>query len=331
MRLSVCIPAYNRAEELVDLLDSIERQKGYQFDLEVVVSDNASTDDTQQVIERYRSRIPNLKYSRSTQNLGADRNFLRAVELATGDFCWLMGSDDKFEQGALSTMERVLTQYPETSGVIVAAQGYRRDLRTLAPMPDPIADTFQQATPLEGKANILTSIGISFGFLSSLVVNKARWDAVVRSHPVEDFLNSYIHVYVVANMISANPQWVAVPTRLVGYRGENDSFLDRGRFNRLRIDVVGYAQVFGSVLNSQEPSYRQIMSNVCRHHIFSHVMVAKVIGENRSYWQNAFPLLLGAYWRYPVFWRKIFPVMVAPPPVFRTARHLVQAVRRRRH
>jgi len=330
MRLSVCIPAYNRAEELADLFDSIERQKNYQFELEVVVSDNASADDTQQVVERYKGRLPGLVYSRSAQNLGADRNFLRAVDLATGDFCWLMGSDDKFEDGAFSTIEHVLMQYPDTTGAIVAAQGYRRDLRTREPMPDPIADTFTQATLLEGVDNILVSIGISFGFLSSLIINKKRWDAVVGTHPVGDFYNSYIHVYVVANMVAENPRWLAVPARLVGYRGENDSFLDRGRFNRLRIDVVGYAQVFGSVLDRQGRSYRQIMSNVCRHHIFSHVMVAKIAGESRSYWQNAFPLLLGEYWRYPVFWKKVLPVMLAPPAMFRTARRLVRAARRGR-
>ena len=46
VRLSICIPTYNRAVELRPLLDTIVAQTGHGLDVEIVISDNASTDNT---------------------------------------------------------------------------------------------------------------------------------------------------------------------------------------------------------------------------------------------------------------------------------------------
>ena len=101
--LSVCIPTWNRAPYLALLLDSLLPQAT--DEVEVVVSDNGSDDDTERVVEAYRPRFPRLVYHRWERNMGADRNYLKSVEVASGKYCWLSGSDDLAAPGAV---ERIL-------------------------------------------------------------------------------------------------------------------------------------------------------------------------------------------------------------------------------
>jgi glycosyltransferase involved in cell wall biosynthesis len=93
MKISICIPHYNRIAFLLKNLKIISGQS-YE-NIEVVVSDDCSIDDTEQKIlllqEHYR--YP-LIYKRNTTNLGYDRNLRQSIELASGDYCFILGNDD---------------------------------------------------------------------------------------------------------------------------------------------------------------------------------------------------------------------------------------------
>ena len=87
---SICIPTYNRAAFLQETLDSIVAQ--WDDDLEITVADNASEDDTERLVESYRQRYGSVRYFRWGANQGADRNYLKSVELAAGRYCWAVVS-----------------------------------------------------------------------------------------------------------------------------------------------------------------------------------------------------------------------------------------------
>lgn len=101
--LSFCIATYNRANFLAHTLDSILSQ--ITGDCEIVVSDNASTDATPEVLAEYAKRDERLRYVRQERNVGIDRNFNHAVEHAQGKYCWLMPDDDVVKEEAV---QRVL-------------------------------------------------------------------------------------------------------------------------------------------------------------------------------------------------------------------------------
>lgn len=322
MRLSICIPTYNRGPFIGELLDSILAQRGYGWEIEVVISDNASTDETAEVVAAYRDRLPTLVYHRASENMGADRNFLKVVELATGDFCWLMGSDDKFEPGAFAHIEEAVRRHFDVSGVSVAAQGYRENLASPMFIPDPIAKGFTEDTLLEGLENIAVAIGTSLGYLSSIVVRRDRWQAVVGQWPVKNYLNSYVHIYVILKMLERDAYWLCVPERLVGWRSGNDSFLGNGQFNRLRIDVVGYEQIFGDVLGRTSQPYHRVMAQVAALHVRMHLRGGKLRGEKADYFLRSAKLTIRQYWRYPVFWLRTAPVLIVPAFMLRASRWL---------
>ncbi len=82
--LSICIPTYNRAEYLEKSLDSLVNQENFS-QIEVVISDNASTDATSDVCRKFTERYPNIFYYRNEENIH-DRNFPVVLMKAHGKF-----------------------------------------------------------------------------------------------------------------------------------------------------------------------------------------------------------------------------------------------------
>jgi glycosyltransferase involved in cell wall biosynthesis len=89
MRVSIPIATYNRSQFLVACLDSIMAQT-YQ-DFEVIIVDDASTDETPEVVARYGHRV---KYVRHEQNQGFIQTFVHASSLCTGTYETYFGDDD---------------------------------------------------------------------------------------------------------------------------------------------------------------------------------------------------------------------------------------------
>ena len=101
MIIDVVIVNYNSTKYSLRAIESF-KSKTFRHDLNIIVVDNASNDNTKEDIDSYRTKIPNLVYFRWDENNGADRNFIKVVELASGEYCWLMGSDDLIEDGSIN-------------------------------------------------------------------------------------------------------------------------------------------------------------------------------------------------------------------------------------
>jgi glycosyltransferase involved in cell wall biosynthesis len=105
-KLSICIATFNRGHVIGETLDSILCQAP--AGCEIVVSDNASTDETHRVVESYAKLFKQVRYVRQSENTGMDRNFDNAVEMSVGEYCWLMSDDDTFKPGAIATVMAAL-------------------------------------------------------------------------------------------------------------------------------------------------------------------------------------------------------------------------------
>lgn len=93
MKISICIPQYNRIEYLIKSLDELQDQTYSNF--EVIISDDCSKDNTQEVINDIKSSYSfPIIYHRFESNQGYDRNLRKSMELATGDYCFVLGNDD---------------------------------------------------------------------------------------------------------------------------------------------------------------------------------------------------------------------------------------------
>lgn len=110
--LSIGMPVYNGERFLREALDSMLTQD-YR-DLELIISDNASTDRTQTICEDYAKRDPRVRYVRQATNIGAVRNWNYVVEHARGSLFKWASCNDHIAPGALSACVAYLDQHPET-------------------------------------------------------------------------------------------------------------------------------------------------------------------------------------------------------------------------
>ncbi|WP_428897642.1 Glycosyltransferase involved in cell wall bisynthesis [Parelusimicrobium proximum] len=105
--LSICIPTYNRASFLEIALASLVSQKAFleSDDIEIVISDNASTDGTQQICESYAQKFPSkFLYHRNPENIGGDLNFEKVISLSRGAYAKLTNDYLYATDGALGEM-----------------------------------------------------------------------------------------------------------------------------------------------------------------------------------------------------------------------------------
>lgn len=112
IKLSICIPTFNRARNLENCLQSLVDAKAVtRSDFEVCVSDNGSWDDTPDVLAKYQDRLQ-LVTNRNHENLGIPRNFLKVVGLASGEFAWLVGDDDLVLPDAIDRLCAIIDTQP---------------------------------------------------------------------------------------------------------------------------------------------------------------------------------------------------------------------------
>lgn len=108
--ISIGLPVYNGARHLPRALDSL---LGQTFrDVELIISDNASTDDTERICDDIRRQDSRVRYFRQPRNIGAPRNWNFVVTEARGRFFKWASANDYCAPTLLSQCFDVLTQHP---------------------------------------------------------------------------------------------------------------------------------------------------------------------------------------------------------------------------
>lgn len=108
IRLSICIPTYNRVDLLVQTLLSVVWQSVVPY--EVIIVDNASTEDMTEVINMCQQH--KYTFVRNENNLGFVKNWNRCIDLATGDYLCILHSDDLLHRDWYETFSAAIQDNP---------------------------------------------------------------------------------------------------------------------------------------------------------------------------------------------------------------------------
>lgn len=109
MLLSICIPTYNRAFTLQKTLESIVLNKDFDENVEVIISDNCSTDNTCLICSEFVRKYHNVKYYRNEKN-NVEQNFWKILNLGTGDYVKLQNDYCGFTAEGLGILKEALRQ-----------------------------------------------------------------------------------------------------------------------------------------------------------------------------------------------------------------------------
>jgi len=109
--VSIGVPVFNGENGLGCALDSLLAQD--YPNLEIIISDNGSTDATPEICRKYIQKDPRVTYCRSEKNLGTIYNFNRVVELASGKYFMWAAHDDQHELSFVSACVAKMEQCPD--------------------------------------------------------------------------------------------------------------------------------------------------------------------------------------------------------------------------
>lgn len=109
--ISVCIPVYNGANYIERALGCMRDQTF--DDYEVIVTDNCSTDNTQEIVERWAKDDGRIRYVKNETNIGAAENYNKGFHLARGKYLKWLAHDDEITPNFLEKTLEVLEEYPD--------------------------------------------------------------------------------------------------------------------------------------------------------------------------------------------------------------------------
>ncbi|OBI90988.1 glycosyltransferase family A protein [Mycobacterium sp. 1245805.9] len=115
--LSICVPTFNRARYLDGLLQDLAAHIGdLDFSYELLIGDNASEDQTPDVVRRYEHQLA-IRYIRRPQNVGAYHNISQLIEAAEGRYVAYVADDDLLIPGVLGRYVAHLEAHPDVGAV----------------------------------------------------------------------------------------------------------------------------------------------------------------------------------------------------------------------
>jgi glycosyltransferase involved in cell wall biosynthesis len=216
--LSFCITTLNRASFLKTTLENLLSQ--VTEEVEVVVLDAASTDDTSEIVGALSRRFPALRYYKQESNQGVDRDYDRTVELAKGEYCWMMSDDDILVTGAVSEVLGHCRKGYDL--VVVNAEDRDAELRSVIgerrlPFNE---DIIYQPADTE---RLFTDVAYHLSFIPSVVIKRSLW----LSRKREPYYGSlFVHIGVIfQNRLHHGTVVLARP--LVSVRNANVSWASR--------------------------------------------------------------------------------------------------------
>lgn len=315
--LSICIPTYNRAPLLQQALESIlaQAEPAMRDALEIVISDNASTDGTDSVVAALRAKsLVEIKYFKNMDNVGFDGNCLKAVERATGQYVWLLGSDDLLSSNALPFLLKELGRkeavdiYLSEKEDFLLLPDHPMRFRRFMKYPGEITFDFRRKGALDSYFKQNKKLIAYLNYISTVVFKRAGWLGV---EDKESYIGSgYVHLYVFWSMLWGKAPGIMkyLPVPLVNRRWGNDGSVDPEM--RLTQDVKMYRWIAEKVFTNSRHIYL-IDDMVIRNDGFSWAVRAKLKSPQR-FWFVILPFMFKYYWGHILFWVKIIPLAFMP-------------------
>lgn len=283
--LSICIPTYNFGRFIGGTLESILPQATE--DVEIVVVDGASTDDTAGVVRRHQETCTRLHYHILEKKGGIDIDMAKTVDLARGKYCWLFGADDLMEAGGI---KRVLEEIRGGCDIYLCN---RREVRIdLSPMGESSfldagieSRTFLLSDPSELSVYLekSTGLGAIFSYMTSIIFLRDKWNQI-RNDP-ELFGSAYHHVYKLLSFIDSGCTLKYIKEPLVICRLGNDSFSGESLARRVLLDIKGYSAI-SSKLFSAKPDIKRRFDDILKKEVliyhlnsFARILFLKIYSD----------------------------------------------------
>ncbi|MFA6548438.1 MAG: glycosyltransferase family 2 protein [Candidatus Margulisiibacteriota bacterium] len=287
IKISVCITTRNRAKFIGEALDSIISQAN--DEVEIVIVDGASTDNTKEVVESYQKKSKNLVYHREAENHGVDRDMAKTLQLARGEYCWLFSDDDTFKPGAFKRMLKEIESGCEIYLCnITSCDHEMRPIRERYWLDKKTNDrTFalHNKKELIEYCNLANSIGALFSYWSAVVVKREAW---LKTGFLDEFDGSaYAMAATLLSFLNRQCRLKYIRDSLVLWRSDNESFQHAGGLvKRFLLDFDGYMRLADKYLLANDKSREAFLTVMTREHPWYTIVNVTSQINNAEQWRS---------------------------------------------
>ncbi len=279
-------------------MDSLRDQIAGENRVGLLISDNASTDDTENAVQEELRRGTPLEYIRNPSNIGPDANFLQCYERAPGKYVWIISDDDALLPGTLAKILRYLTE-DEYELVYVSPQGFTGDPRSIKVVP-----SGKEPVEYRDPEKFLRRVHIFTTLISGNIINKDRVEAIGHKPFSAAVDSNLVQLSWTFTALRAHRKSLFVREKLLCYRHGNtggysvarvfgptlaritEEWLAIPRLNRIVINASLQRLLPTFLLPSSRKAYGKFLDED------SHALLSRVFRHKFRYWFFDYPILV---------------------------------------
>jgi glycosyltransferase involved in cell wall biosynthesis len=319
IKISIGIPTFNGASRIGKALDSILIQLTPEFatSIEVVISDNASTDNTSSVIASYIESFPcAIVYRKNDTNIGYDRNVNALFLCAVGQYVWLLADDDVLKPKAIQQVLNTFSLHNDLKIMQLNFQSYDSDMKQVVH-----EIKMSKSLVCEDAETFLSNSAGRYGQVSTLIFERQAWN---QANVEQAYDTNYIHIYALLKVLLTGSSYI-VKDPLVNVRTGSQNFGTTG--DALIKTPLGAGKIFQQMRNMgyrKKISQRLLLEN--RRYVFRIIPHAKYKGIAHTIKLTRDLLAVHKSIELLLFWIPIiFLPMMIFRPLYRLARYLRQS------
>lgn len=314
-KLSILIPTYNRARYLTGCLENIiNSAKGFEKYIEIIVSDNASSDDTTAVVNKFKKQYPFINYQRNNENIGCECNIYYLTQIAAGEYLWVFGDDDVMRKEAIECVLKRINS-DNISLIVVNFSIMSKDLKKT------ITNYYYKCSGFSSLTDhnvLLKKYGISLGYISSVIIKKDLFNTVPKKY-YEKYLEYGFSFLVAAYLAVLNNCIIGYIQNPIFYNRSSNSLIS----DWCKVFVEGSALVLAELenLGFSKEAVKSAKNKTIKDYVFKQIVSTKAEKQIREY-GNIYDALSKYYKDCWMYWLCCLPMKYIPDVFLRLTKNI---------
>ncbi len=303
--LTIAIPTYNRSWYLDRCLSHLVKQVDkYRNKVELIISDNSSTDDTEAVVRTYAANSYEINYIKNAVNIGPDANFRQCYERSKGKYFLLFSDDDILLDGSLDKI-MALIENDDYGIVYLSSYFFKSDYLKERPIRK-----MRGAIVCDDLRKFIQKVDVWFTFISGNVINKNLVDANLVQHDFAEtnlqqlswtfssLFNSRKNIYYDEYLVAGQLENTG------GYKFCEVFGKNMNTVFSIFVDKYGVAREYFEIINRK----------ILKKHLSKYILSARN-GFGSYYEEDFLRILHPVYSSYLSYWIFIYPAIKWPLPL----------------
>jgi glycosyltransferase involved in cell wall biosynthesis len=309
--LSICVPTYNRCNLLVETIESIIASIKFSNVncIEIIISDNASTDKTTETIELLKGRYPEIRSRRNEVNV-IDENFFQVASIAQGEYIWIFADDDLMEVEAVKKVVECI--YEKNNLIILNYSIWNQDFTELV---IPLRYSRIAEIKVTDSNQVLKKFGMGLQFISSVVIKKDIFfnkNMNYNYKMLHQYGNSFLYAVYAGILNDCKTKYIENP--LLKYRGFNSNLSVASKWYSYFIYGNNFLLSLLQSLGYSKQAVRCARKNIIKYYLLRDIVARKKADENTF---KLIKIIPRAYYGHFYFWGIGLPIAVIPNKLFR--------------